>query len=165
MTVRRILTWPDDRLAAMCPPVNAIDHDVHTLVGDMLDTMYAAPGRGLAAPQVGVLARVFVMDPTWKDGAPAPMVCINPDIIAQGDQTATASEGCLSIPGVDVPVDRPQTIRMLWTDLDGQAHDAELTGFAALCAQHEMDHLNGIVTLDRVDEAARADILARYEVR
>jgi len=163
MTVRPILTWPDDRLTAMCAPVSKADDAVRTLVADMLDTMYAAPGRGLAASQVGVLSRVFVMDPTWKDGTPSPVVCINPEIIAQGDQIATASEGCLSIPGVEVPVDRPTTVRMVWTDLDGHVHDEELSGFAALCAQHELDHLNGVVTLDRVDQSQRAGILARYE--
>jgi len=89
MTVRPILTWPDDRLTAMCAPVSAADDAIGTLVADMLDTMYAAPGRGLAASQVGVLSRVFVMDLTWKDGTPSPVVCINPEIVVQGDQITT----------------------------------------------------------------------------
>ena len=162
MTIRPVLTWPHAALDAVCAPVEAITPDIRALADDMLDTMYAAPGRGLAAPQVGELLRLFVMDPTWKEGTRAPMVCINPDILDRGTDTATADEGCLSIPGVTATVERPTSIRMVWTDLNGTVHDEWLTGFAALCAQHELDHLDGIVTLDRVDDAQRDRILADY---
>mmetsp|Transcript_28333 Transcript_28333/g.52867 ORF Transcript_28333/g.52867 Transcript_28333/m.52867 type:complete len:167 (+) Transcript_28333:2630-3130(+) len=163
MSLRPILKWPDARLSAVCVPVDTVTDDVRRLAADMLETMYDAPGRGLAAPQVGVLSRLFVMDATWKEGAPDPMVCINPVILGRSDETAIGAEGCLSIPGLSVDMHRPTCIRMQWTDLDGGPQDQELTGFAALCAQHELDHLNGVVTLDRVDADQRAALLAQYE--
>ncbi len=162
MTLRPILKWPDDRLSAMCTPVEEITDDIRLLAADMLETMYAAPGRGLAAPQVGVLLRLFVMDPTWKEGNPDPMICINPDIVSHSEDTATGPEGCLSIPGVEAQVSRPARVSMVWTDLGGIVHEQDLSGFVALCAQHELDHLDGIVTLDRVDAAQRSEILAAY---
>lgn len=165
MSVRDILLWPHPQLQAVCAPIAAITPDVHSLAQDMLDTMYAAPGRGLAAPQIGELVRIFVMDPTWKDGTRAPMVCINPDILEYGPDSTSTDEGCLSIPGVTAHVRRPTTVRMVWTDLDGVVQDQWLTGFSALCAQHEVDHLDGLLTLDRVDDAQRADILKAYEAR
>ncbi|WP_147110696.1 peptide deformylase [Tateyamaria sp. syn59] len=163
MSVREILIWPHPRLEAVCAPVDVITPEVRALAEDMLETMYAAPGRGLAAPQVGALVRLFVMDTTWKEGTRRPVVCINPDVIERSDDRATAEEGCLSIPGVTASVARPTSVRMVWTDLDGIVHEAWLTGFAALCAQHELDHLDGILTLDRVDDMQRDEILAVYE--
>jgi len=163
VALRPILTWPHPRLSVVCTPVETITPAIRTLAEDMLETMYDAPGRGLAAPQVGEMLRLFVMDPTWKEGTRSPMVCINPDIIDRSDDEASADEGCLSIPGVTAHVTRPASVRMVWTDLDGQVHDETLTGFAALCAQHELDHLDGILTLDRVDADQRAAILQAYE--
>lgn len=163
MSLRPILTWPDNGLSAMCTPVEEITGEITILAADMLETMYAAPGRGLAAPQIGVFLRLFVMDVTWKEGTPDPMICINPEIISRGATLITGTEGCLSIPGVTAEVTRPDSVRMVWTDLAGHVHEQNLTGFAALCAQHELDHLDGIVTLDRVDGAQRAEILAAYE--
>lgn len=165
MSLREILTWPHPVLEAVCEPVEAVTPEVRALAADMLETMYAAPGRGLAAPQVGELCRLFVMDVTWKDGERNPIVCINPDILERGEEVAGADEGCLSIPGVTAHVERPTSVRMVWTDLEGVVQDQWLTGFAALCAQHELDHLDGIVTLDRVDDAQRTTILDAYEVR
>lgn len=164
MSLRRVLTWPDERLSRKCQPVPEITDDVRALAEDMLETMYDAPGRGLAAPQVGVISRLFVMDPRWKEGAPSPVVCINPEILSFGADAAEGPEGCLSIPGVSAKVTRPTTVRMVWTGLDGVKQEQDLTGFAALCAQHEVDHLDGIVTLDRVDATQRAALLAEYEV-
>lgn len=141
MTVRPIVKWPDPRLSEVCAPVENLTM-LADLVRDMFETMYDAPGRGLAAPQIGVMQRVFVMDPTWKDGDRSPFVCINPEIHAAGDDTAQATEACLSIPGV-------------W-------HETRLTGFAATCAQHELDHLNGVVIFDRLAPQMRAQVEARY---
>ena len=163
MSLRPILKWPDARLTQNCAPVAEINSDLRALVQDMLDTMYDAPGRGLAAPQIGVLLRVFVMDPTAKDAGRNPVVCINPEIISLGADVAEGAEGCLSIPGVSAQVSRPTAIRMGWTDLDGVYHERDLTGFTAVCAQHEMDHLNGMVTFDRIDAAQRTALQAQYE--
>ncbi|MEP2890771.1 peptide deformylase [Tateyamaria sp.] len=162
MSTRTILTWPDARLSMVCEPVSEITDDIQVLAADMLETMYEAPGRGLAAPQVGAMLRIFVMDATWKEGTADPMVCINPKITSQSETISTGPEGCLSIPGVEAEVSRPESVHMVWTDLSGATREADLTGFPALCAQHELDHLDGIVTLDRVDATQRADILATY---
>ena len=161
MAVLPILTWPDPRLATPCLPVG--DEDVTQLAIDMLDTMYDAPGRGLAAPQVGVLKRLFVMDATWKEGTPAPRIVINPQILWRSDDTATGPEGCLSIPGISTDITRATQIRMAWTDQHGHAHDETLTGFAAICAQHEYDHLDGIITFDRLSPDLRTAAQAAYQ--
>ncbi|MFT4150762.1 MAG: peptide deformylase [Paracoccaceae bacterium] len=160
MAVLPILLWPDLRLSTPCAATQP--DQVRDLAADMLDTMYAAPGRGLAAPQVGHLLRLFVMDTTWKDGRSAPRVVINPEILWHSDQVATGPEGCLSIPGITAEVTRPVAIRLRWTDLDGHGHDEVLTGFDAICAQHEYDHLDGIVTFDRLPPEARAALQAGY---
>jgi len=155
MAVLPILRWPDVRLATVCAPA-VLDDTLRALAADMLDTMYAAPGRGLAAPQVGVLVRMFVMDTDWKDGNPQPLVLVNPQILGRSDDMVIGPEGCLSIPGVTTEISRAAEVRIGWTDLDGGVHDALLTGFAAICAQHEHDHLDGIVTFDRLSPEARA---------
>jgi peptide deformylase len=161
MAILPILRWPDPALTTPCAPV-VLSDDVARLAADLLDTMYAAPGRGLAAPQVGALLRLFVMDCTWKDGIRAPRVIVNPDILWRSDTLATGPEGCLSIPGITTQIPRATAIRLRWTTLDGQTVDEHLTGFAAICAQHEYDHLDGLVTLDRLDPSARARALAEY---
>jgi peptide deformylase len=163
MSVRPIVTWPDPRLSEVCAPVDDLT-DLADLVRDMFDTMYDAPGRGLAAPQIGVMQRVFVMDPTWKTGDRTPFVCINPEILSSGGGTAEATEACLSIPGVSVDVSRPTDITFGFTDLDGVRHETRLTGFAAICAQHELDHLNGVVIFDRLTPEMRAQVKANYAV-
>ncbi len=160
MSVLPIVTWPDARLTQVCAPVERVDDALRALADDMLETMYAAPGRGLAAPQVGRLVRLFVMDPTWKDGTPAPVVMVNPEIVARSDEHGAMEEGCLSIPGAPATVVRPLSVTMRWTDLGGAEASAELSGFAARCAQHELDHLNGVLILDRIPAGDRARIEA-----
>ena len=162
MAVLQILRWPDPRLATPCRPVGRITDEIRTLAADMLETMYAAPGRGLAAPQVGRLIRLFVMDTGWREGTPCPRVLIDPVIDWRSDETATHAEGCLSIPGILTEVTRPTGIRLRWTDPEGRPQTAELAGFEATFAQHEIDHLDGIVTLDRLSPAARATAEAEY---
>ncbi|WP_136645590.1 peptide deformylase [Tabrizicola sp. YIM 78059] len=149
-----ILRWPDARLSRPCAPA-VPDDDLRRLAADMLETMYAAPGRGLAAPQVGHLLRVFVMDVGWKSGKPSPMVFVNPELQPFGDRL-TGPEGCLSIPGPVIEVERYTQVHVRWTDLDGAAREAAFDGFAAICIQHEHDHLDGILTLDRVSPEMRA---------
>lgn len=161
MAVLPILRWPDPRLATPCAPAQP-DATTRTLAQDMLDTMYDAPGRGLAAPQVGALIRLFVMDVTWKDGTPAPRIFLNPEILWSSASTTTGPEGCLSIPGLTTPISRATEIRLHWTDLDGTAHEDHLTGFAAICAQHEIDHLDGRVTFDRLPPDQRAMLETAY---
>lgn len=163
MAVRPIVKWPEPVLSQRCALVSDLTDDIHVLAADMLETMYDAPGRGLAAPQVGVSLRLFVMDAGWKEGAPDPLVCINPVVEPLGDAMATQSEGCLSIPGVSAEVTRPAAVHLTWIGVDGARHARDLNGFAAACAQHEYDHLDGILTLDRIDPDARADLERTYE--
>ena len=162
MGVLPILRWPDPRLSTPCDPV-AAGADLSALIADMFETMYAAPGRGLAAPQVGVMTRLFVMDPTWKEGEKSPEVMINPRILDQSTEMATGEEGCLSIPGILTGIDRPARVEMEWTDAQGRVQRRWLDGFAARCAQHELDHLDGIVTFDRLDPEDREEAIRRFE--
>ena len=162
MSVRPILRWPDPRLRQTCDPVSP-GEDVEALITDMFETMYAAPGRGLAAPQVGVMKRVFVMDCGWKEGDMTPEAFINPEILEVASGECMGDEGCLSIPGVVTPVARPDWVVMRWTDLSGQAQERRFDGFEARCAQHEFDHLEGRVTFDRLPPELRTQLEAEYE--
>lgn len=160
MAVLPIQTWPDPILKKRAGRIEGVTAGIRRLAEDMLATMYAAKGRGLAAPQVGILQRLFVMDAGWKSGAPSPTVCVNPEILWRSEVLASGEEGCLSIPGPHALVRRPQAIRLAWHDLDGRAHQARLAGAAAIIAQHEIDHLDGILTLDHFSPSARARALA-----
>lgn len=162
MAVLPILRWPDPPLMRVCAPVGP-DEDVAGLISDMFETMYAAPGRGLAAPQVGVLKRIFVMDVTWKEGDRTPVAFINPEILASAPEMAVAGEACLSIPGVAADIARPAWVRLGWSDLQGARHEARLEGFRAVCAQHEYDHLDGKVIFDRLGAEDRAALEDAYE--
>nr|WP_227754288.1 peptide deformylase [Stagnihabitans tardus] len=143
--------WPDPVLSQVCA-LAPVDAGTLALAEDMLETMYAAKGRGLAAPQVGVLSRLFVMDETWKTGEKTPEIFLNPEIIWTSPETAPSTEGCLSIPGQEVTVIRAKSIILRWTMPDGAIAAQKLTGFRAICAQHEIDHLNGIVTLTKAPQ-------------
>ena len=162
MSILPILKWPDPRLALPCAPVED-PAALEALVPDMIETMYDAPGRGLAAPQVGVMQRFFVMDAGWKEGDMTPLVCINPAILSASDEQAVATEGCLSVPGVTAEVTRPAEITLAFTDLTGAAQQLTLTGAEATIAQHEYDHLDGVLHFDRLDRAGRDALLAAYE--
>lgn len=160
MSVMPILTWPDAALQTVCAPVS---EDVSALVADMFETMYDAPGRGLAAPQVGVNARLFVMDAGWKTGEKTPLVCVNPEIEVLDGAAVDGDEGCLSMPGVTVVVPRVEHVRLSYDDLSGVRHVLELEGAAARIAQHEADHLDGLMHFHRVPPEARAQALADWE--
>lgn len=162
MSVLDIVRWPDPRLMEICTPVEAITPEIEALAADMLETMYAAPGRGLAAPQVGAMVRVFVMDAGWKEGKSDPLVCINPMLQEVGEERATNAEGCLSIPGVSADISRPSQVQMMWTGLNGGRYVQSFSGFAAACVQHELDHLDGVVTFDHLDADTRATLEAEY---
>jgi len=166
VSLRPILTPPDARLRQVAAPVMAFDAALRALADEMTAIMYAAPGRGLAAPQIGELRRLFVMDTGWKDtGHRAPRVIVNPEIVSAGDATQVMDEGCLSLPGVIVPVQRPSEVTLRWQDLDGARHAETFTGFAATCVQHERDHLDGILCTDYLPEDARAAALAQLRPR
>ena len=155
MILRPILRLPDPRLRQVCAPVTVFDGALGALALDMLATMYAAPGRGLAGPQIGAMQRLFVMDCGWKEGRPEPMVMANPEIL-DAEGAAEHDEGCLSVPGLSVPVVRPDRLRLRWQDLAGHWHEAAFSGFAAVCIQHERDHLDGILHIDRATPEVRA---------
>lgn len=149
MTLRPILLHPDPRLKKVCAPVARITPEVETLAADMLATMYDAPGVGLAAPQVGVLSRLYVMDCNKDPEAePQPLVLVNPEITWTSEELNTYEEGCLSIPDHYADVTRPAQVRMRWLGLDGKTHEREFDGLWATCAQHELDHLDGRLFID-----------------
>ncbi len=143
-----ILTYPDPFLRAACERVDLTDVAMRRLARDMLDTMYLAGGRGLAAPQVGVGVQLFVMDPGWKNGVQTPYVCANPFVATLGDEMRACEEVCLSIPDRTTLVSRPARVLLRWHDLDDVGHDEQLTGDAAVIAQHEADHLEGRLCID-----------------
>ena len=149
----RILLHPDPLLREHCAPVGVPDAAVRALADEMLETMYAAPGRGLAGPQVGRLQRLFVMDAGWKEGAPTPEVCIDPEITWESPETTVMEEGWLSLPDQPRRVSRPVQVRMVWTDAEGLRREHALDGARARIAQHELDHLNGVLILDHPAEA------------
>ncbi|UYV37935.1 peptide deformylase [Rhodobacteraceae bacterium D3-12] len=160
MAILPILQWPDPRLSQTCASVGHAD--LRPLISDMFDTMYNASGRGLAAPQVGVMKRFFVMDVTWKDGEKSPLVMIDPFIMAAERVPVVMDEGCLSIPGVTVPVERHKAVTMQWTDETGDIHMGDFDGAEARVIQHEFDHLNGHVHFDRITPALRAELEPPY---
>lgn len=141
---RAIVLHPDPRLRTRCEPAGYLrSPDQHALAADMLATMYHAGGRGLAAPQVGVLSRMLVMDAGWKEGRPAPLVLVDPEVLVRSDEMVVETECCLSIPGRPVAVARPRAIAIAWYDLDGRSLTRHLQDGAARIALHEVDHLDG----------------------
>lgn len=168
MAIRPILEAPDPRLRTISTPVEAIDDELQVLIDDMFDTMYDAPGIGLAAIQVGVPKRVLVIDlqepESDEEGAPAvkrPMVFINPQILDGSDELSIYNEGCLSVPDQFAEVERPATIRASWMDRDGRIHEERLTGLLATCLQHEMDHLEGVLFIDYLSRLKRDMVLKK----
>ncbi len=162
MSPRRIRLWPDPCLTRECSDIDPSTAETAVLVSDLLETMYLAKGRGLAAPQVGVLLRAFVVDVTWKDGAPSPMVFLNPEITTVGEEQIVMDEQCLSIPALPMPVTRPVQISLAWTDPSGQIRHATFDGALARCIQHELDHLNGTVIFDHQTADVRAELERAY---
>src|SRR5690606_30149789 len=140
--LRHILIHPDPRLKKLCDPVTEVSDEIRRLADDMLETMYDAPGVGLAAPQIGVMKRVLVMD-CIKEGTPEPMALINPEVTWSSEDLNTYEEGCLSIPDQYAEVKRPALVTVRWTGLDGKTDERTFEGLWATCVQHEIDHLNG----------------------
>jgi peptide deformylase len=161
MAIRPILTAPDPRLKAVSEPVARVDDETRKLIDDLIESMYAADGIGLAAIQVGVPKRVLVMDLDQRDGTKNPMAFINPEILWASDELATFQEGCLSVPEIWEDVDRPARIRAGYLDRDGVARELEADGLLATCLQHEMDHLNGVLFLDHLSKLKRSIVLRK----
>src|SRR5215213_1094640 len=166
MAILPIVEVPDPRLRQISSPVEEVNDAVRALIADMFETMYAAPGIGLAAIQVGVPKRILVIDlqePEEEDGEPVkdPRVFINPEIVRTSDQDIPYTEGCLSIPDQYAEVERPDHIRARWLDEQGKAHEEDIDGLLAVCLQHEMDHLEGILFIDHLSRLKREMVLKK----
>lgn len=155
MAIREILVVPNPVLKQVSEPVAAVDDELRALMDDMLETMYAAPGIGLAAIQVGVPKRVIVMDLSSGDEAKAPRHFVNPEILWASEETAPYEEGCLSIPEYFDEVQRPARVKLRYLDYDGKTVEEDAEGLFAVCIQHEMDHLEGVLFIDHLSRLKR----------
>ncbi|APF38645.1 peptide deformylase [Chelatococcus daeguensis] len=162
MTIRRIIVIPDPRLKQPSAPVEAVTDEIRQLADDMLETMYDAPGIGLAAVQIGVMKRILVLDVSREGEDKRPMVFINPQIVWSSEETSTYEEGCLSIPEYYEEVERPARVRVRYVDLDGKAQEIEADGLLATCLQHEIDHLDGILFLDHLSKLKRDRVMKKF---
>ena len=163
MAVRDILTAPDPRLRQVSRPVEKVDDALRRLMDDMLATMYAAKGIGLAAIQVGEPVRVLVMDLAGEDEEPNPQFFVNPEIINPSDETSVYAEGCLSVPEFYEDVERPARCRVRFLGYDGQPQELDAEGLFATCLQHEMDHLEGVLFIDHLSRLKRDRIVKKLK--
>lgn len=163
MPIRPIITAPDPRLKVKARPVEKVDDNIRRLMDDMLSTMYAAPGIGLAAPQVGEAVRVVVLDVAGRDEEPAPMRLANPEIVWASDETVACEEGCLSLPDHYADVERPERVRVRYLDYQNEVREIEADGTLATCLQHEMDHLEGVLFVDHISALKRGIILRKLK--
>ncbi len=163
MALREIITLPDKRLRLVSEPVTKFDKDLRRLIEEMFETMYEAPGIGLAAIQVGVPARVVTMDLAKKDEPKDPQVYINPELVWASDQKATYEEGCLSIPEYYEQVERPVSVKVKYLDRDGKPQEIEAGGLLATCLQHEIDHTNGVLFIDHISKLKRERVIKKYK--
>ena len=166
MAILRILETPDPVLRQISTPVETVDDELRALIADMFETMYDAPGIGLAAVQVGVPRRVLVMDlhePAEEGGevVKEPRVFINPEILTHSEEEVPYTEGCLSVPDQYAEVMRPDRVRARWLDEQGAAHEEDLDGLLAVCLQHEMDHLEGVLFIDHLSRLKREMVLKK----
>src|SRR3712207_5223692 len=166
MSLMQIIEIPDPILRAQSEPVERVDDELQRLIADMFDTMYKAPGIGLAAVQVAVPRRLMIIDlqdPEEEGGEPVrkPFVFINPEILHSSDEVSVYNEGCLSIPDQYAEVERPAWVRARWLDAEGKQHEEEVEGLLATCLQHEVDHLNGILFIDHISRLRRDMVLKK----
>jgi peptide deformylase len=166
MALREIIILPDKQLRLVSKPIEKVTAEIRTLADDMLETMYEAPGIGLAAIQVAQPLRLITMDLAKKDEngetTPKPRVFINPEIIAKSEEMSIYEEGCLSIPEYYEEVERPARVRVRFTDLDGKVHEEDAEGLYATCIQHEIDHLNGVLFVDYLSKLKRDRVLKKF---
>jgi peptide deformylase len=162
MAMREIIKLPDKRLRLVSETVKHVDAGIKKLVDDMFETMYAAPGIGLAAIQLGVAKRVVTMDLSKKEDEQKPRVFINPEITWTSDETAKYEEGCLSIPDYYEEVERPAEVKVKYLDLDGKQHEIKVKGLLATCIQHEVDHTNGVLFIDYLSKLKRDRVTKKF---
>ncbi len=163
MALREILVVPDPVLKQVSKPVERVDDDLRALMDDMLETMYAAPGIGLAAVQIGVPHRVIVMDLAREGEPPAPRHFVNPEILWASEETAPYEEGCLSVPEIYDEVERPAKVKLRYLNYQGEAVEEEAEGLFAVCIQHEMDHLEGVLFIDHLSRLKREQAVKKVK--
>ncbi len=162
MALRDIIVIPDKRLRLVSRPVERVDSAIRKLADDMLETMYEAPGIGLAAIQIGEPLRLVTLDIAKKDAEPAPQVFVNPEVVWASDDSNLHEEGCLSIPDYYEEVERPAKVRVKYLDLDGRVQEVEADGILATCLQHEIDHLNGVLFIDHLSKLKRDRVIKKF---
>ena len=162
MAIRDILTLPDPRLRLVCEPVKAVDKRVRALMDDMLETMYGAPGIGLAASQIGIMERIVVIDASRTDDERQPLRLINPEITWLSEETSIYEEGCLSIPEYYEEVERAASCKVRFVDVTGESREMDCDGLLATVVQHEVDHLNGILFIDHISKLKRDRVTKKF---
>ncbi|WP_337267986.1 peptide deformylase [Oryzifoliimicrobium ureilyticus] len=162
MTIKPLIILPDPLLRQVSKPVETIDEDVKRLADDMLETMYDAPGIGLAAIQIGVPRRLLVIDVAREGEEKQPQVFINPEIVTSSDERSVYEEGCLSIPDYYAEVERPAKVKVKFLDRDGKQQEVDADGLLATCLQHEMDHLNGVLFIDHISRLKRDMVVKKF---
>ena len=162
MALREIIVLPDKRLRQASDPVKAVDAELRALVDDMFETMYEAPGVGLAAIQVGVAKRIVTVDTAKKDEPKEPQVFINPEVVWTSEEKSTYEEGCLSIPEYYEEVERPSQVKVRFMGLDGKTKEVEANGLLATVLQHEIDHTNGILFIDHISKLKRDRVIKKF---
>ncbi len=162
MAIRPILTLPDPILRKKAKPIERVDADLRRLVDDMLATMYDAPGIGLAAPQIGILRRLIVMDPAKDEAPKTPVIMVNPEILERSEELRVHDEGCLSIPDFTAEIERPAKTRVSFLDRAGKKQEIELEGIWSTLVQHEIDHLNGVLFIDYMSRLKRDRIVKKF---
>ena len=163
MALREIITVPDSFLKQVSKPVETVDDDLRALMDDMLETMYAAPGIGLAAIQIGVPKRVIVMDLAGSEEEPAPRYFVNPEITWKSDELFTYEEGCLSVPEIYDEIERPARVWLTYLNYAGEKVEEEAEGLFAVCIQHEIDHLEGVLFIDKLSRLKRDRAVAKVK--
>ncbi|MEX6507084.1 peptide deformylase [Jiella sp. M17.18] len=162
MTIKPLIILPDPVLRLQSKPIETVDQAVRTFADDMLETMYDAPGIGLAAIQVGEPLRMLVIDVSKEEEEKAPRVFLNPEILSTSDARSTYEEGCLSIPDYYAEVERPAEVTVRYLGLDGQMHEETADGILATCLQHEIDHLNGVLFIDHISKLKRDMVVKKF---
>jgi peptide deformylase len=162
MAIHPILTIPEPVLRTKAKPIERVDAELRRLMDDMLETMYDAPGIGLAAPQIGIARRLIVMDPAKDDTPKAPLIMVNPEILSRSEEMRTHDEGCLSIPDVTAEIVRPAKTRVAYIDREGKKQEAELEGIWSTLVQHEVDHLNGVLFIDYLSRLKRDMVVRKF---